>query len=343
MKGIEPAMTGRSLKRTSKRQPVRVELPFALAGDQSLLALVTGLQESTVGLCLADERDCVRYANPAYRTSFFPQHDGTPRDFVSEIIVAIQARTGIKLDSAHPDDFTESVRARRRDQIGSRSFTVDTWNGRWWWVTDTKLANGWMMAVAQEISGLKQEEFRLRDAHASAVEEAQTDDLTGAPNRRHGLRQGQALFGLAQASSSDLSIALMDVDHFKAINDVHGHETGDRALVHFARWMMGAVRPGGHFSRLGGDEFLLVLPDVTPSLFEARLSALLDALPPLDLARAGQRLRLSISVGIAGMSRHDSWSGLMRRADTALYDAKAGGRNLIAIADPVMPDGPSRF
>ena len=182
-----------------------------------------------------------------------------------------------------------------------------------------------MLAVAQEISGLKQEEFRLRDAHASAVEEAQTDDLTGAPNRRHGLRQGEALFGLAQASDRALSIALMDIDHFKTINDVHGHETGDRALVHFARWMLGAVRPDGYFSRLGGDEFLLVLPDATPSIFEARLAAVIDAMPPLERAGSGEQLRLSISVGIAGLSRHDSWSGLMHRADKALYDAKAGG------------------
>ncbi len=335
-------MTGRSSNRTSKCQPVRVE-PFTLAQDKPLLALVTGFQDSTVGLCLADESDLVRYANPAYRASFFPHHDGTPKAFVSEIVVAIKAGTGIKLDSAHPDDFAGMVTARRRDQIGSRSFTVDTCNGRWWWVTDTKLANGWMMAVAQEISGLKQEEFRLRDAHASAVEEAQTDDLTGAPNRRRGLRQGETLFGMAQESNRALSIALMDIDHFKAINDVHGHETGDRALVHFARWMLGAVRPDGHFSRVGGDEFLLVLPEATPSIFEARLAALLNALPPLDLARAGQRLRLSISVGIAGLTPNDSWSGLMRKADTALYDAKAGGRNRIAVAGRVMSNVPPRL
>ena len=336
-------MTGRSSKRPSKRQPVRVELPFALEEGQPLLALMAGLQDSTVGLCLADEQDIVRYTNPAFRASFFPHHDGTPKDFMSEIGVAIKAGTGIKLDSTDPDDFSKIVKARRRDQTGSRSFPVDMRNGRWWWVTDTKLTNGWMLAVAQEISGLKQEEFRLRDAHASAVEEAQTDDLTGAPNRRYGLRQGEALFGMAQESNRNFSIALLDIDHFKAINDLHGHETGDRALVHLARWMLGGVRPDGYFSRLGGDEFLLILPDATPPMFEARLTALLAAMPPLDLAGAGQKLRLSMSVGIAGSSRHDSWSGLMHRADIALYDAKAGGRDRIAIARPIMSDIPSHL
>ena len=341
MKGTGRAMTGRSSKRTSKRQPARGDVPLSSVGFEPHLALVAGLEDSTVGVCLADERDLIRYVNAAYQASFLPHFDGTPKDFTTEIVVAIKAGTGIKLDSADPDAFSDIIKARRRDQTGSRSFTVDMRNGRWWWVTDTKLTNGWMLAVAQEISGLKQEEFRLRDAHASAVEEAQTDDLTGAPNRRHGLRQGEALFGLAQASDRALSIALMDIDHFKTINDVHGHETGDRALVHFARWMLGAVRPDGYFSRLGGDEFLLVLPDATPSIFEARLAAVIDAMPPLEHAGLGQRLRLSISVGIAGLSRHDSWSELMRRADEALYDAKTKGRDRIAIAGPAMSDAPS--
>ena len=333
-------MSGRS-RRSSRRLPVRADRPLPSADGKPFLALVAGFQDSTVAVCVADDRDLIRYANPAYRASFFPHYDGTPKDFMSEILVAIKAGTGIKLESMDPDDFGEIITARRRDQTGSRSFTVDMRNGRWWWVTDTKLGNGWMLAVAQEISGLKQEEFRLRDAHASAVEEAQTDDLTGAPNRRHGLREGEARFGMARASGRALSIALMDIDHFKAINDVHGHETGDRALVHFARWMLGAVCPDGYFSRLGGDEFLLVLPDATPSVFEARLAAVLDAMPPLDLAEPGQRLRLSISIGIAGLSPHDSWSGLMHRADTALYGAKAGGRDRIAIAGPVKCDASS--
>ncbi len=334
-------MTGRSSRRRSKRQPARVDVPLAVMDGEPLLALATGLQDSTVGVCLADGQDLIRYVNQAYRASFFPHYDGTPKDFMTEIVVAIKAGTGIKLDSTDPDVFSDIITSRRRDQTGSRSFTVDMRNGRWWWVTDTKLSNGWMLAVAQEISGLKQEEFRLRDAHASAVEEAQTDDLTGAPNRRHGLRRGEALFGEAKASNRPLAIALMDIDHFKAINDVHGHKIGDRALVHFARWMLDAVRPDGSFSRLGGDEFLLVLPDATPAIFEARLAAVLDALPPLELAGPGRQLRLSLSVGIAGLSRHDSWSGLMHRADTALYDAKAGGRDRIAIAGPAMSDVPS--
>ena len=253
-----------------------------LCDDGEVLAtLSTGLADSTVGLCLADQADLIRYANPAYRDAFIPGFDGSPVDFTAAVVSAIKARTGIKLDSTDPDRFQAIVSTRRRLQTGSRSFTADMVDGRWWWVTDTKLSNGWMLAVAQDISGVKQEEFRLRDAHATAVEEAQTDDLTGAPNRRHGLRRAEALCSAARCGGHALSIALIDIDHFKGINDRYGHETGDRALVQFAQWMMGALGPEASFSRIGGDEFLLVLPggDARHVPREALGAARADAVP----------------------------------------------------------------
>ena len=118
MKGTGRAMTGRSSKRTSKRQPARGDLPLSSVGFEPHLALVAGLEDSTVGVCLADERDLIRYVNAAYRASFLPHFDGTPKDFTTEIVVAIKAGTGIKLDSADPDAFSDIIKARRRDQTG---------------------------------------------------------------------------------------------------------------------------------------------------------------------------------------------------------------------------------
>ena len=102
-------------------------------------------------------------------------------------------------------------------------------------MTDTRPSNGWIVSVAQDITGLRREGVKLRDAHDSALVEAQTDCLTGAPNRRYGLRRAEAFWRAAQTAPHILSIALLDVDRFEAINDVFGHETGDRALVHLSR------------------------------------------------------------------------------------------------------------
>lgn len=301
-------------------------------GDEAVEAILSGFSESAAALCLCDADDLIQHANATFRNAFFPQFDGRPAEFMDTMAAAMRAGTGIRLVSANLEDFTCAIRKVRRRLVGSRSFATDFVDGRWWSVTDTKLSNGWILAVAQDISALKNEEAKLRDAHATAVEEAQTDYLTGVPNRRHGLRRAEALFRRAQAEGLGLSLALIDVDHFKTINDVYGHEAGDRALVHLARHLMEAIPGGDQFSRLGGDEFLLVRADADAGSLGTALAAFLDALPPVAFAGASGRLRLSISAGVARSMPDDTWPGLMHRADIALYDAKAGGRDRIALA-----------
>ncbi len=220
--------------------------------------ILQGFAESRLALCLCDTADLIRFANPSFRAAFFPAYDGRPADFMTTILAAIEADTGIRLVSASPEEFATAIRRRRHALFGSQSFAVDTLDGSWWSVTDTKLSNDWLLIVAQDISALKTEEARLRDAHEMALAEAQTDFLTSVPNRRHGLRQAEALWNAAVLTRVPLSLALLDIDHFKAINDTHGHDAGDRALVHFGRHMTQALAPGNQLSRLGGDEFMLV-------------------------------------------------------------------------------------
>ncbi len=295
-------------------------------------ALLRGAAESAAALCLCDADDRIRYANPRFRRAFFPQFDEVPTDFMDAIVAALRAGEGLKLESSGPDDFARRSRGERLDLVGSRSFSADMADGSWWSVTDTKLSNGWMLIVAQEITGLKDEEARLRDAHHSALMEANTDYLTGVSNRRHGLRQAESLWRAARAGGHDLAAALLDVDHFKAINDVYGHEAGDRALRHLAAAVMAAIEIDDRFSRIGGDEFLLLRPRVGARTLEAALAGLVARLPAVDLVGGAEPLRLSISVGVAEARAGESWPELMHRADMALYDAKAGGRNRIARA-----------
>ncbi len=294
-------------------------------------AVLEAFGHDGTALCLSDENDDIQYASASFRNAFCPHYEGTGSNFMSVIAAAIRAGTGIKLVSQPLDDFARYISERRRKQTGSYSFAADTVDGRWWWVTDTKLANGWMLCVAQDITALKREEFRLRDAHASALEEAQTDHLTGVANRRHGLRRAEQLFTAVQASGDPLSIALFDLDHFKGINDRHGHEAGDRALIHLARHIQLATNAGDRFCRLGGDEFLLVANTDQAALGRCLVEAL-EALPPLDLVGSGS-LRLSVSIGVAqAITPDDAWPDLMRRADRALYDAKASGRCRVVCA-----------
>jgi diguanylate cyclase (GGDEF)-like protein len=164
---------------------------------------------------------------------------------------------------------------------------------------------------------------------ARARHAADHDHLTGAASRR-------AFFDLAareQARSlrhaSPLSLLLFDVDHFKRINDTHGHAAGDRVLADIVEATSAVVRGIDTVARLGGEEFAVLLPDTaagTALLVAERLRQALDRAP--DAAGFGY----TVSIGVATLHPGESIAAMLSRADAALYAAKAGGRNAVAEA-----------
>lgn len=322
-------------RRQSDTRPDQGDLsivpPRPAYDDPILSALLWGLDLGVAAICVCDENDHVRFMNEIFRAAFLPAFGGEPVEFTRALTDAIRSGQGIRLQSLSPSDFEAHIRRRRHDQVGALSFAADTVDGRWWSVTDAKLPNGWMVAIAKDISGLKEEEFRLRAAHASAIEEALTDFLTGIPNRRHGLREGESLFDECRALGQGMTVALLDMDHFKTINDAYGHSIGDKVLIDFAQSLTRLIGASERLSRIGGEEFLLVSAQTDPARFEALLSSSLAALRPVDLG-AGGCLRYTVSVGYASMTADDCWQRLLRRADVALYRAKARGRDRIESA-----------
>ncbi len=111
----------------------------------------------------------------------------------------------------------------------------------------------------------------LRKAHGQAVEEANTDALTGVSNRRHIMRLGDATLGDRRRQASPLTLAILDLDHFKAINDTHGHDVGDAVLRAFCTHVSTQIRPSHMLGRLGGEEFLLLMPGTSLSDAEVLL------------------------------------------------------------------------
>jgi len=158
------------------------------------------------------------------------------------------------------------------------------------------------------------------------------DALTGALNRR-GLDQTlEREVARAQRNQTRLSLAMLDLDHFKKLNDTYGHEAGDRMLVHFAVLTKSVLRKSDALVRYGGEEFAVLLPDTDArgALFVlGRLQQLL-AKTPLMHERA--QISATFSAGIATLRAEENGHALLRRADEAMYQAKHGGRNLIKIA-----------
>jgi diguanylate cyclase (GGDEF)-like protein len=161
---------------------------------------------------------------------------------------------------------------------------------------------------------------------------ANVDDLTGALSRRAFLTIGDALLKASLRSRSPLTMAIIDIDSFKAVNDTYGHAAGDQVLVHFAAFVADNLRDGDVFGRLGGEEFGVLCP-ATPTedavaLLE-RLRGRLAATAPAGLPRG---LRYTFSVGVDQHRRTESLAQLMARADGALYAAKESGRNRVMAA-----------
>jgi diguanylate cyclase (GGDEF)-like protein len=170
----------------------------------------------------------------------------------------------------------------------------------------------------------------LKEAYQRIEELAELDDLTGSFNRRCIMRFLDDEIARAHRTKGPCSISLIDLDWFKRINDTYGHPIGDEVLRTFAITVFANIRGVDRFGRYGGEEFLLVLPD-TPNDVAARLlDRLRQIVADLDWSAFSPGMRVTVSAGVATLRPDETPDTLLARADCALYQAKAHGRNRIA-------------
>jgi diguanylate cyclase len=174
--------------------------------------------------------------------------------------------------------------------------------------------------------------FELREAYKRIEELAELDELTGSFNRRCIMRMLDDEIARAQRINAPCSIALIDLDWFKRVNDAYGHPTGDEVLRTFAITVFANIRSIDRFGRYGGEEFLLVLPDTPNDAATRILDRLRAIISDLDWSAFSSGMRVTISAGVATLRPDESEDTFLARADNALYAAKARGRNRIASA-----------
>ncbi len=186
-----------------------------------------------------------------------------------------------------------------------------------------------LVASAGLIALLSAVAVRLRRVSRRMRDLAMTDELTRLPNRRHFM----ALAETACGRGGPLALAALDIDHFKRINDRHGHAAGDVVLQRVAHALRAALRPGDVVGRTGGEEFMALLHGASEADALGAAERLRAAVQAVDGAGLPAGVRPSISVGVAGwMGPGDTLDALSRRADAALYVAKEGGRNRVELA-----------
>ncbi|PZU29779.1 MAG: diguanylate cyclase [Stenotrophomonas sp.] len=173
--------------------------------------------------------------------------------------------------------------------------------------------------------------------------DAGCDALTNLLNRRFLPTVLRREIELAEKSGDSFAVLLLDLDHFKAINDEHGHEAGDRALQHVAGILSQFTRGSDYVFRYGGEEFVVVLVAVEERqamvIAEGLCRRLVDT--PVTLAD-GQLLPISASIGVALYDGHPDYERVMARADAAMYQAKKQGRNRVVLGSDALPTAPGR-
>jgi diguanylate cyclase (GGDEF)-like protein len=309
----------------------RTFLPISAAFDMLPIPeqdiLLSALAQTAMPVALYDPGDMLCYANKAFDEAFL-RGLALPVAFADVLRHGFHQGFGICIDCGDIEAFLADILPRRR-QLPHRQVTTDLHDGRWIQFTETLLPDGWLLTMASDITALKQNEQTIRHAHASAMHAALTDALTGVSNRRHILDMAEQALACHAANGGALAVVLLDLDHFKHINDAHGHQAGDAVLQHFCRQALQYLRPGDGWGRLGGEEFLLLLLPGADAQVAASVVERLRAMPPeADVPT------YTFSAGVAQARPVESLQHLLRRADAALYAAKAAGRNGTVVAPP---------
>jgi diguanylate cyclase (GGDEF)-like protein len=160
---------------------------------------------------------------------------------------------------------------------------------------------------------------------------ANVDPLTGLLNRRAFAETADRDWAQAVRAKRNLSVLLLDLDHFKAVNDLHGHPVGDEVLRRVGEALSVQVREGDLVARFGGEEFVIMMPDTSAREAVTVAERIRTAISALDGQQAG--LAISVSIGVAEKTEEEaSWEDLVAESDKALYVAKQSGRNCVVVA-----------
>ncbi|HXY39672.1 MAG TPA: diguanylate cyclase [Vicinamibacteria bacterium] len=186
------------------------------------------------------------------------------------------------------------------------------------------------LLTLEDVTPLTDASSALRRARDEARQRASVDALTGVDSRAHFLEGAARALSQARRHRRELSLLMLDIDRFKAVNDGYGHAAGDATLVTLARICSRTLRDGDAIGRLGGDEFAVLLPEAPRTAASQVADRLRHALAASGVEWEGRRLPLEVSVGVATMGAEDEHiDALLHRADEALYEAKREGRNRV--------------
>ena len=280
-------------------------------------------------LVLWDENDQLFTVNPKFRTMYSKLSDilkpGLPyEEFVRQAYLR-------KVYAPHNKTMELAIAERTRlHRQTPSSFEEQLFDGRWVRVNQRAASNGRIVGTIADITEQKKSEMAIKLM-------AETDGLTGLPNREKFRAELQIALDRANRTGQHIGVLLLDLDHFKLINDTLGHPLGDALLVEIATRLKKCIRAGDVVARLGGDEFAIITTilqnDYEIDILAHRLKATLAEPHKLE----GQKVETGVSIGITVYPTDSSNTDeLLRNADVALYKAKGAGRDRYRLFDHKM-------
>jgi diguanylate cyclase (GGDEF)-like protein len=287
-------------------------------------------EDSAVLIAIYDQEDRLRYANAAFRSTYAIEPDETP--LWSELMRRnTRAGRGTIIRTADFETWLVSAQSRR-GKLPFRAFETDVVDGRWFWMTETVQKDGWMLCIASDITHLKQSERDVRQDRDFALRASQTDELTSISNRRFMMAALDSLIARQASASAGVGcICIIDLDFFKRINDIYGHQFGDDVLIDFSRRVQPVIRRRDSFGRIGGEEFMLILPDTTLSQAELIIERIIGKVRGACPIPTVPSFSYTCSAGLAELRPGETARAVYARADEALYNAKQSGRDRLKI------------
>jgi diguanylate cyclase (GGDEF)-like protein len=292
------------------------------------------LENTPDSIAIFDDNNILIYCNHRFAETFnipFDQTEGmTNRELAKH---CFDTQSSVKIDAHDFDEWVKGTESRQRQQK-HRYFESDLVDGSWIRFTQICLENKFIVFWGTDITEIKVAEAQLKSAMKKYAQLAYEDELTGVKNRRAFQERATEELIRSRRYNHIVSIAVLDIDFFKKVNDSYGHASGDYVLKIFAEFFSHNIRDIDLFARIGGEEFIILLPETDAKdtfIMANRLREMLSK-KVIYLEESNQNITITCSIGISqSSSKNFDLDTLMANADEALYKSKSQGRNRCTI------------
>jgi len=285
------------------------------------------IERSKDGYAIFDRDEQLTYCNQRFADILNVVMEQGQAHYWDEILRAnFNLGRGVKIDSGDIEAFIQYTLEVRRSRP-FRLFEVDFVDGRWFLFSEQVNRNGELLMQLKEITKQKVLEDTLHQELSNLRREATTDELTRIGNRRSLIESVNSELNRCRRTGAAMSMLLFDLDHFKSVNDTHGHLAGDAALKQVALLLKSALRAYDILGRIGGEEFAIFLSNTSAEEAKEIAERIRISIAETRFSHEGAVIPLAVSVGITTLGCDALFEQLYQQADEALYQSKANGRN----------------